>query len=102
MGPTLAPTFTFPDPPSPTPPSPTPITPSPPTPTPNRKESSEVKGDPHFKTWAGEHFEYHGQCDLVLAQDASFANGLGLDVQIRTKLVRYWSYIHRVAIRIGE
>jgi len=39
---------------------------------------------------------------LVLAKDAEFADGLGLDVQIRTKLVRYWSYIKNAAIRIGE
>eukprot|EP00980_Cylindrotheca_fusiformis_P008662 scaffold1848_cov111-Cylindrotheca_fusiformis.AAC.3 len=45
------------------------------------------KGDPHFITWKGEHFEYHGQCDMVLTQDSEFANGLGLDVHIRTKLV---------------
>lgn len=59
-------------------------------------------GDPHFKTWTNEHFEYHGQCDLVLAKDEDFAEGLGLDVQIRTKLVRYWSYIKSAAIRIGN
>jgi len=58
-------------------------------------------GDPHFKSWQGEHFEYHGQCDMVLARDENFADGLGLDVQIRTKLVRFWSYIERAAIRIG-
>jgi hypothetical protein len=39
---------------------------------------------------------------LVLAKDVEFANGLGLDVQIRTKLVRYWSYIRSAAIRIGD
>jgi hypothetical protein len=60
------------------------------------------KGDPHFKMWNGEHFEYHGQCDLVLAKDKTFAGGLGLDVQIRTKLVRFWSYISSTAIRIGS
>ncbi|KAL3932770.1 MAG: hypothetical protein SGBAC_010695 [Bacillariaceae sp.] len=59
------------------------------------------QGDPHFKTWRNEHFEYHGQCDMVLATDSSFADGLGLDVQIRTKVVRHWSYIKNVAIRIG-
>ena len=31
-----------------------------------------------------------------------FAGGLGLEVQIRTKLVRYWSYISSAAIRIGD
>jgi len=59
------------------------------------------RGDPHFKSWQGEHFEFHGQCDLVLAKDPKFA-GLGLDVQIRTKLVRYWSYIKSAAVRIGD
>jgi len=60
------------------------------------------RGDPHFTAWKGEHFEFHGQCDLVLAKDDNFADGLGLDVQIRTKLVRYWSYIKTAAIRIGD
>jgi len=59
-------------------------------------------GDPHFKTWKNEHFEYHGQCDMVLVKDPNFANGLGIDVHIRTKLVRYWSYIQAVTIRIGN
>ena len=53
------------------------------------------------KTWAGEHFEYHGQCDMVLLKDLDFADGKGIEIQIRTKLVRYWSYIQSVAIRIG-
>ena len=54
------------------------------------------------KTWQNEHFEYHGQCDLVLTKDQEFADGLGLDVQIRTKLIRFWSYIKQAAIRIGD
>jgi len=63
---------------------------------------SSSKGDPHFNTWKQEHFEFHGQCDMILAKDSQFANGVGLDVQIRTKMVRYWSYIHTAAIRIGD
>jgi len=59
-------------------------------------------GDPHITTWTNEHFEYHGQCDLVLAKDENFADGLGLEIHIRTKLVRYWSYIKNVAIKIGN
>lgn len=54
------------------------------------------------KTWKNEHFEYHGQCDMILAKDQEFANGVGIDVQIRTKLVRFWSYIKTVAIRLGN
>jgi len=60
------------------------------------------KGDPHFKSWKGEHFEFHGQCDLCLAKDQDFADGLGLNIQIRTKVVRFWSYIQSAAIRIGD
>jgi len=61
-----------------------------------------TNGDPHFKTWKHEHFEFHGQCDMILAKDPKFANGVGLDVQIRTKMVRFWSYIHTAAVRIGD
>jgi hypothetical protein len=39
---------------------------------------------------------------MILTKDPEFADGLGLDVQIRTKLVRFWSYIKNVAIRIGD
>jgi len=60
------------------------------------------KGDPHFRTWKNEHYQYHGQCDLVLTKDPDFADELGLDIHIRTKLVRYWSYIKTAAIRIGN
>jgi len=62
-------------------------------------------GDPHFTTWKNEHYEFHGQCDLVLAKDSQSLFGsldMGLDVHIRTKIVRFWSYIQSVAIRIGN
>lgn len=49
-----------------------------------------------------EHYEFHGQCDLVLVKDPDFHGLGGLDVHIRTKIVRYWSYIQSVAIRIGN
>jgi hypothetical protein len=64
--------------------------------------NTETGGDPHFLTWTKEHYEYHGQCDLVLVSDPKFAEGKGLDVHIRTKMVRFWSYIKSVAIRIGD
>jgi len=53
------------------------------------------------KTWKNEHFEYHGQCDIVMVSDKDFAGGLGIDIHIRTKVVRFWSYIERAVIRIG-
>eukprot|EP00980_Cylindrotheca_fusiformis_P004986 scaffold1060_cov109-Cylindrotheca_fusiformis.AAC.2 len=39
---------------------------------------------------------------MVLVKDEQFAAGIGLEVHIRTKLVRFWSYIQNAAIRIGE
>lgn len=38
---------------------------------------------------------------MVMTKDPYFADGLGLDIQIRTKLVRFWSFIRNAAIRIG-
>jgi hypothetical protein len=60
-----------------------------------------AQGDPHFKTWSGGHFDYHGMCDLVLLQSKMFGSGLGLDVHIRTKIRRDMSYIANAALRIG-
>mmetsp|Transcript_21797 Transcript_21797/g.53884 ORF Transcript_21797/g.53884 Transcript_21797/m.53884 type:complete len:435 (-) Transcript_21797:1732-3036(-) len=86
----------------PTTPAPVATTPAP-VASPTRNENGGTGGDPHFTTWNNkEHFEYHGQCDLTLVKDADFAAGLGLDIQIRTKIVRYWSYIKNVAIKIGN
>mmetsp|Transcript_24192 Transcript_24192/g.59232 ORF Transcript_24192/g.59232 Transcript_24192/m.59232 type:complete len:292 (-) Transcript_24192:5179-6054(-) len=53
-------------------------------------------------TWKDEQFEFHGQCDLVMMSDPSFADDKGLEVHIRTELFRFWSYIKSVAIRIGN
>jgi len=59
-------------------------------------------GDPHFKTWTGAKFDYHGECDLVLVDNPTFANGLGLKVHIRTTRIKYFSYIEQIAVQIGE
>jgi len=37
-----------------------------------------------------------------MVSNPNFANGLGIDIHIRTKIVRFWSYIQRVVIRIGN
>lgn len=39
---------------------------------------------------------------MVLVKDPDFANGLGLEIHVRSKLVRFWSYIQSAAIRIGN
>jgi hypothetical protein len=58
-------------------------------------------GDPHFKTWRAHHFDYHGECDLVLLHSSEFGAGLGLDVHIRTKMRRDMSYISAAVLRMG-
>jgi hypothetical protein len=45
-----------------------------------------------ISVWRGHHFDYHGECDLVLLS-SQFGSGLGLDVHIRTKMRRDMSYI---------
>jgi cysteine-rich repeat protein len=64
--------------------------------------AAAAQGDPHFKTWRGQNFDFHGECDLVLLHTPAFESGLGLDVHIRTKLRRDMSYISSAALRIGS
>jgi len=61
-----------------------------------------ANGDPHMTTWAGEHFDYHGLCDLVLLENHFFQDDLDIDIHIRTSKIREWSYISNAALRIGE
>jgi hypothetical protein len=64
--------------------------------------TARAQGDPHFETWRGHHFDYHGECDLVLLHSSEFGSGLGLDIHIRTKLRRDMSYISGATVRIGS
>ena len=61
-----------------------------------------VSGDPHFKTWSGHKFDYHGACDLVLLQNPDFNDKQGMDIHIRTKHIRELSYVSSAVVRIGE
>jgi len=61
-----------------------------------------ANGDPHFTTFSGEKYDFHGACDLVLLQNPSLRNGLGMDIHIRTKFVKEWSYIDSAVLRIGD
>jgi cysteine-rich repeat protein len=60
-----------------------------------------VHGDPHFKTWAGTRYDFHGECDLILFSSSKFKAGLGVDLHIRTTMRRDMSYISNAALRIG-
>jgi len=65
--------------------------------------TSGAGGDPHFRTWTGQKYDFHGVCDLVLLHNPTFQNGLGLDIHIRTKgIEQFYSYISNLALRIGE
>lgn len=65
--------------------------------------SGECGGDPHFKLWSGEYYDFHGQCELVLLDAPSFGEDLGLQVHIRTKIrAHQYSYIESAAIKIGD
>jgi len=61
-----------------------------------------ASGDPHFTTWSGKQYDFHGVCDLVLLQNPTFENGVGLDIHIRTKQIKQFSYIASAALRIGH
>jgi hypothetical protein len=60
-----------------------------------------TQGDPNFKTWSGEHYDFHGECDLMLLQSKDFESGLDWDVHIRTQMLRDMSYISSAVLRIG-
>jgi hypothetical protein len=69
---------------------------------PSTPSKGSGSGDPHFKTWTGDKYDYHGECDLVLVNNPTFMDGLGLRIHIRTTRVKYFSYIEKVAVQIGE
>lgn len=59
-------------------------------------------GDPHFRTFSGHKFDYHGQCDLVLTSAPGFDHGEGLHVHIRTTQTDFYSSITAAAVKIGN
>lgn len=59
-------------------------------------------GDPHFRSWTGGEFDYHGECDLEFLRSENFHNGDGLEIQIRTEHEDWYSFISDAAIRIGS
>ena len=79
-------------------PAPAPATPAAPAPAPAAPAPapatpaavSGTKGDPHFVTFAGEQYDFHGGCDLVLLSNPGFSNGLGMDIHVRTVIKTWW------------
>ena len=64
--------------------------------------TSEGGGDPHFARWGQKHDTFHGECDLVLAQNPSFHHGAGFSFHARTKIDSYFSFIETGALKIGS
>ena len=90
--------------------------------------SSSCGGDPHFLPWlAAKRETFHGECDLVLAQNEEFQQGAGLgtygvnvrltwffgifalisfllftDLHVRTKIHDFYSYVEAAALKIGS
>ena len=63
-------------------------------------------GDPHISRWGhlkrgDKRYSFHGQCDLVYMHTPGYYHGLGLDLHIRTKVHKFFSFIETVALRIG-
>jgi hypothetical protein len=59
-------------------------------------------GDPHFKGFSGQWFDYHGECDLVLLEIPSFDGDKDLTVHARTTIRYHYSYISGVAVQLGD
>lgn len=58
-------------------------------------------GDPHFRMISGERFSYHGECDLVYMSCPNFYSNSGLDIHIRTKIKKQYSFIQGIALNFG-
>lgn len=58
--------------------------------------TATARGDPHFQTWSGEKYDFHGVCDLVLLTSRE------INIHIRTKKMQMWSYIKAVSVQIND
>lgn len=60
-------------------------------------------GDPHFLGFGGIDFTWQGHCDTVLMKTPNYSNTeTAVEVHIRTRMVRKWSAIDAIAIKIGQ
>jgi len=67
----------------------------------NVQHGASGLGDPHLRTWRGEKYDFHGACDLVLLENRGFNGGLDMNVHVRTKQLKQWSFISHAVLQIG-
>ena len=67
----------------------------------NHTGSPNCHGEPHFVTWQGNRFDFHGECDLVYLHVPEF-RGLGLSIHLRTLIRGEFSFVDVAALQIGS
>lgn len=60
-----------------------------------------VAGDPHYVTWSGHKYDFHGECDTVMLHHPHFAQGKGLYIHTRTTRQGFFSFVEAAAVKIG-
>ena len=73
-----------------------------PSPAPTSTKPTGGCGDPHFHRWGRKRESFHGECDLLVARSKRFRNGVGFELHVRTTIVTSFSYIHAIAVRVGD
>mmetsp|Transcript_18287 Transcript_18287/g.23012 ORF Transcript_18287/g.23012 Transcript_18287/m.23012 type:complete len:460 (+) Transcript_18287:107-1486(+) len=60
--------------------------------------------DPHFYTWQGALYDYHGVCDMIYTTCPNYDQGKGFHMHLRTEFVEptKWSTISSLAVKIGD
>lgn len=59
-------------------------------------------GDPHYVTWSGQKYQFHGECDTALLHHPHFAGGKGLYIHTRTTRQGFFSFVEAAAVKIGR
>jgi len=79
------------------------VTPAP-TPAPVPPAPPGAHDDPHFYTWQGALYDYHGVCDMIYTTCPNYDQGKGFHMHLRTEFVEptKWSTISSLAVKIGD